>query len=59
MNSEISIVLVTRDLAKATALSDRIIIMADGKVIQTSSLGDVTRAPLCPEVEHLVLQPYG
>ena len=59
MNPEISIVLVTHDLAKATALSDRIIIMADGKVIQTGSLGDVIRAPLCPEVEHLVLQPQG
>ena len=50
----IPVVLVTHDLAEAVALADRLIIMADGGVVQTGTPSEVINSPVCPEVELLV-----
>jgi molybdate transport system ATP-binding protein len=50
----IPVVLVTHDLAEATALADRLIIMADGRVLQTGTPREVLNSSACPEVELLL-----
>ena len=48
------IVLVTHDLAEACALADKLMIYANGRVVQTGTPGDVLSSPMGPEVELLV-----
>jgi molybdate transport system ATP-binding protein len=50
----IPVVLVTHDLAEAAALADRLIILANGGVIQIGTPFDVLNSPAGPEVELLV-----
>jgi molybdate transport system ATP-binding protein len=50
----IPVVLVTHDLAEAVALADRLIIMADGRVVQAGTPNDVLNSPACAEVELLI-----
>jgi len=50
----IPIVLVTHDLAEACALADKLVLYANGKVMQTGTPDAVLSSPSCPEVEQLV-----
>ena len=50
----IPIVMVTHDLREAFALADRLIIYAEGRVLQTGSPNEIIASPACPEVGHLV-----
>jgi molybdate transport system ATP-binding protein len=50
----IPVVLVTHDLAEAAVLADKLIIFANGRVIQTGTPCEVLNSPACPEVELLV-----
>lgn len=50
----IPVVLVTHDLAEAAALADRLIILANGRVVQTGTASEVLNSPACPEAELLV-----
>ena len=50
----IPVVLVTHDLAEAAALADKLIICADGRIVQTGTPFEVLSSPACPEVELLV-----
>lgn len=54
----IPIVLVTHDIAEAAVLSDRLIIMSDGRVAQTGTTMEVLSTPVSPAVELLVKPIY-
>ncbi len=50
----IPVVLVTHDLAEASALADKLIICANGRIVQVGTPCEVSDSPACPEVEMLV-----
>jgi len=50
----IPVVLVTHDLTEAVALADRLIIMANGRVVQAGTPTEVLNSPSSPEVELLI-----
>ena len=50
----IPVVLVTHDLAEAATLADRLIILANGRVVQIGTPFEVLNSPAGPEVELLV-----
>lgn len=45
-----TVVLVTHDLAEAAFLADRIVLLSEGKVVQTGTLGDLQERPATPFV---------
>ena len=49
-----TVVLVTHDLAEAAFLADRLVLLRDGRVIQSGTLADLTRAPAEPFVARFV-----
>jgi molybdate transport system ATP-binding protein len=50
----VPIVLVTHDLAEAQSLADKIIIYAEGRVLQAGLPNEVVNSPACPDVEQLI-----
>jgi molybdate transport system ATP-binding protein len=53
----IPVVLVTHDIAEASALADKLIICVNGRVLQAGTPSDVLNSPACREVELLVRHP--
>jgi molybdate transport system ATP-binding protein len=50
----IPVVLVTHDLAEASTLADKLIICANGRIVQTGTPSQVLDSPSCSEVDLLV-----
>lgn len=49
-----TVVLVTHDLAEAAFLSDRLVLLRDGQIVQEGTLADLSRAPAEPFVARFV-----
>ncbi len=54
-----TVVLVTHDLAEAAYLSDRIVLMRAGRLVQSGALGDMLQRPAEPFVERFVQAQRG
>jgi len=53
-SSEIASIVVTHDPEEAALLADEIVVLADGAVLQSGTVADVFRSPVCAEVARLL-----
>ncbi|MHB1774753.1 MAG: ATP-binding cassette domain-containing protein [Acidimicrobiales bacterium] len=53
-SSEIASIVVTHDPEEAALLADEIVVLSDGAVLQSGTVADVFRSPVCAEVARLL-----